>query len=1233
MAQSYDRRINLYINVDGKQVSNNVKSVRAELTKIVNDQKLMTIGSKEYIAATQKIKFLNGVLAQHNEQVRNVQKGWSMSRIADGFNRYLGMVTAFAASATGLILSFKQIVQTFNDYEERVDNLSALTGLAGENLEWLSNKAKELSTATLEGGIRVTQSAQDIIDAFTKTGSARPELLKNKEALVETTVEAIILSNAAKTELQPAIEALTMVMNQYNVPATEARRIINALAAGSKEGAGEIPYLTAAFEKAGTVASLAGISIETMVATIETLAPRISQPEIAGRSLKGVLIDMQTGADDTNPAIVGLSTALENLAQKNLSVTELTKKFGVENIATVQILLTNIAEMKRYEKAVTGTNIAIEQAAINTDNNNAKLAQAKNRLNVMSIELGEKLAPALQVSTNGLSYLIKGLTISIDFFNQNKAVIVTLVSTVIAYNVAVKISAMLEARANKEKLLSIAIGKLQDLAYRAQFAGIALYNAAVALLKGNLAVAAVQARAFTAALMANPIGLIVGGIVAIGTALYMLSGRMTAAQKAQKTLNDVNLEAQKNIVEEKIKLGTLLDIARNEKLTKLDRFKAIQQLNTISPKYLSGLTLETINTKAADDAIKNYTDSLLAKAKAQAAQDKLAEIEKELLELQMGKGADPTFWQKAGNSMLAFGNASIYAGLNAATATKNLTEKQAELIAQKEKLLGITKDQAVADLLNSGGGPDNSAAQDLIKLKEKELADAQAIIATTPAEIAARNAKVEAIQKEIAALNELGTSKQGESGEKEDDKAIKKRIDLIEAENNAEMAAIKKRHLEGKTSEDQYNAELLAQEMKFLSDKAKTYKAGSKEYEEAQMQLLEKQVAAEKTVKDLLDKAQKELADAKIENLQDGINKEKAIQEQRFKEEIEALEKQLLDKKALSEQELALNTTINATIEQKTAAHLKAMADLTTASELQKQMDAALINEAKAGSDEEMFAAQRELAQAQYDQDLRDAKGNAVLIAQAERRLSDSLIQIKLDELSKREQIGDAVFGAANSLFGALIELAGKETALGKALFLFQQAAAIGQIIFKTAIANASAVAASPMTFGQPWVAINTITAGVSIASVLAQSIAQFTKPKGFAVGGYTGSGGKNEPAGIVHKGEYVIPADMVRNPLFSGIIAGLEDWRKNPISVTSGAIQASQSNRSNSSASPSTRFTAQGSPMPDSAAVEGTISSDHIIKFNTLLEKVIDWNPELILSEFERKRDNWKKTTSGGLK
>jgi hypothetical protein len=52
----------------------------------------------------------------------------------------------------------------------------------------------------------------------------------------------------------------------------------------------------------------------------------------------------------------------------------------------------------------------------------------------------------------------------------------------------------------------------------------------------------------------------------------------------------------------------------------------------------------------------------------------------------------------------------------------------------------------------------------------------------------------------------------------------------------------------------------------------------------------------------------------------------------------------------------------------------------------------------------------------------------------------------------------------------------------------------------------------------------------------------QVTPKGGFAEGGYTGSGGKYEPAGIVHKGEYVVPQHLMRT--FAPMIGQIEQAR-----------------------------------------------------------------------------------------
>lgn len=56
-----------------------------------------------------------------------------------------------------------------------------------------------------------------------------------------------------------------------------------------------------------------------------------------------------------------------------------------------------------------------------------------------------------------------------------------------------------------------------------------------------------------------------------------------------------------------------------------------------------------------------------------------------------------------------------------------------------------------------------------------------------------------------------------------------------------------------------------------------------------------------------------------------------------------------------------------------------------------------------------------------------------------------------------------------------------------------------------------------------------TVAKVAGVATVLATGLAAVASIRGFAEGGYTGHGGKYEPAGIVHKGEYVLPQEAVR--------------------------------------------------------------------------------------------------------
>ena len=91
-------------------------------------------------------------------------------------------------------------------------------------------------------------------------------------------------------------------------------------------------------------------------------------------------------------------------------------------------------------------------------------------------------------------------------------------------------------------------------------------------------------------------------------------------------------------------------------------------------------------------------------------------------------------------------------------------------------------------------------------------------------------------------------------------------------------------------------------------------------------------------------------------------------------------------------------------------------------------------------------------------------------------------------ELDNKRDIQLAQIDLVGQFGGLLQQIAGKNKKVAIAGIVIEQAAAIAKIIANTAIANAKSVAAFPITGGMPWVAINTISAGLSIASTIASA-------------------------------------------------------------------------------------------------------------------------------------------------
>lgn len=709
--QTYNKKIEetnrVLKNLSGATY-NELIAVQSQVRKNLRDS---IPGTDRHTAALEQNRRVTEALtrAQTAMRVEVGSQGNAWSRSAGFINKYIGLAGTALAAITGVSMKLNQLRDKRDQREEAKADVEALTGLDKESINWLEQQAKLLSTTMDESGIRIRQSATEILDAFKLVGSAKPELLDDKEALAQVTKETLILASASGMTLKDAVDAVTLSMNQYGASADQASRYTNVMAAGSKYGSAAVESVTSAITKSGVAAASAGVPIEELVGTIETLAEKGIKDEIAGTGLKKFFLTLQTGADETNPAIVGLETALDNLQKKQLSAAAIKKQFGEEGYNVASVLINEADKVKYYTKAVTDTTVAMEQAATKSDTAAAKRDQAKNKLEEIGIELMTKLNPAITSVMNSTVNWGSKLVTLIGFLTEHSRTIGLLVAVIGGY---------------------IVVSKAQIVEEKLKFFW---QERVIASMKRAYAV-----------MIAHPYAAVAVAVLALITYFRSLNRELSESERIEQTLTDIRKKSTDSVRTERSEVEQMLGIARNENLSKGEREAAIRRLNEISPEYLGNITLEKANTEEATAAVNSYIDSLIILEDIKRTNDKMNELRDQKDEL-LKNNVETTFLEdvQAGAANILNGfktslglytdewadnvlNTYTNKGLNQIRAID--TELQAlnqHIEESRKSLIKVESEKPTTESKNpASGGLDAEAAKKLLKSK----LDAEAVI-------------------------------------------------------------------------------------------------------------------------------------------------------------------------------------------------------------------------------------------------------------------------------------------------------------------------------------------------------------------------------------------------------------------------------------------------------------------------------------------------------------------------
>ena len=323
---------------------------------------------------------------------------------------------------------------------------------------------------------------------------------------------------------------------------------------------------------------------------------------------------------------------------------------GTRSVGVLSVMADKLDDVKKAQVLAnqayaSGTSV-LNEFNTQMSSEQAKLDIASKKFKEMRIELGKELMPVARYAITTGSILVKVLFTLINFGKEHIKGIIALTTVVAVLTATYKAGTIaVYAWYVKEHAL-LALQKVSVIWTKARIAAINTLKIAFFLLTGQISKAKAALEAMRVASLTNPYTAILTVVIALGYAIYKLVSyfksqneqmkKNTAAVKemlaTQKAMNEVTQEANKTTSEEITRMKLLRKTLTDNKEKLKDRKKALEEIQSIVPEYHGALTKEGLLIHNNSQVLDDYCNNLIKAAKAQAAFNKLTEIQAKSLD-------------------------------------------------------------------------------------------------------------------------------------------------------------------------------------------------------------------------------------------------------------------------------------------------------------------------------------------------------------------------------------------------------------------------------------------------------------------------------------------------------------------------------------------------------------------------------------------------------------------------
>jgi len=446
---------------------------------------------------------------------------FSLSKMADGVNRYAAMGAGVVGALTGVALTARKCVDEYAEMEEAEAQVIKYTGMTRDEVKGLNEEFKEMDTRTareklnaLAGdagrlGITGKKDVLEFVDAADKINVALGEDLGD-DAVKNIGKLAQMFGEDQKLGLRGAMLATGSAINEVaqNSSAAEAYLVgFTARVAGAanqaKVAQGDILGYASVLDQNMQQQEMAATAFQTLMMKMYQEPAKFAK--IAGQSVEDFTSLIKK---DANEAILQFLDTLNKKGGLD-QLAPMFKEMGLDGVRASGVISTMAGKIDDIRKAQRLANDAYRDGTsiineFNVQNNTvqAGLDKAKKHFKDVRVELGEKLQPVMKymITTGGLT--VKGLGTIISILWKYKGAIVAASAAVAAYTLVVKADTMAKS----------------------------LWTT---ITKGATAAASL----FNKTLKANPLGIVASVLAGVVSYLAIFKTRTNEATEAQEALN------------------------------------------------------------------------------------------------------------------------------------------------------------------------------------------------------------------------------------------------------------------------------------------------------------------------------------------------------------------------------------------------------------------------------------------------------------------------------------------------------------------------------------------------------------------------------------------------------------------------------------------------------------------------------------------------------------------------